>query len=81
MIVAQRFMPPPGFRGGRRLLGGQYVFTDDIDMEKPGTYEARETAARSDRCAAGWRGPTRQGYPIAGGACVVSQPGSCSGRT
>ncbi|MCL6001924.1 hypothetical protein M5Z44_11410, partial [Neisseria meningitidis] len=41
MIVAQRFMPRQVSEGLNRLLGGEHVFTDDVDMEKRRTYEAR----------------------------------------
>lgn len=41
MVVAQRFMPRIFAEGLNRLLGGEHVFTDDVDAEKRKAYEAR----------------------------------------
>ncbi|QUR67620.1 SDR family oxidoreductase [Mycobacterium spongiae] len=41
MVVAQRFIPRRVSEGLNRLLGGDQVFTDDVDVEKRRQYEAR----------------------------------------
>jgi NAD(P)-dependent dehydrogenase (short-subunit alcohol dehydrogenase family) len=41
MVVSQRFMPRPVAEGLNRILGGEHVFTDDVDVEKRRAYEAR----------------------------------------
>jgi NAD(P)-dependent dehydrogenase (short-subunit alcohol dehydrogenase family) len=41
MVVSQRFMPRSIAEGLNRLLGGEHVFTDDVDAEKRRAYEAR----------------------------------------
>ncbi|SPM42636.1 NAD(P)-dependent dehydrogenase, short-chain alcohol dehydrogenase family [Mycobacterium numidiamassiliense] len=45
LIVAQKFMPRGLSEGLNRKLGGDHVFTDDVDVEKRKAYEAR---ARGD---------------------------------
>ncbi|MGO9384627.1 MAG: SDR family oxidoreductase [Mycobacterium sp.] len=41
MVVSQRFMPRVMGEGLNRMLGGEHVFTDDVDVEKRKAYEAR----------------------------------------
>ena len=41
MIASQKFMPRVVAEGLNRLLGGEHVFTDDVDVEKRRAYEAR----------------------------------------
>ncbi|KZS82584.1 SDR family oxidoreductase [Mycobacterium persicum] len=41
MVVAQKFMPRPVAEGLNRMLGGEHVFTDDVDVAKRKAYEAR----------------------------------------
>jgi len=41
MVVSQRFMPRALAEGLNRLLGGEHVFTDDVDVEQRRAYEAR----------------------------------------
>ena len=41
MVVSQRFMPRVLAEGLNRMLGGEHVFTDDVDVEKRRAYEAR----------------------------------------
>jgi NAD(P)-dependent dehydrogenase (short-subunit alcohol dehydrogenase family) len=41
MVVSQRFMPRVLAEGLNRMLGGEHVFTDDVDVEKRKAYEAR----------------------------------------
>jgi len=45
MVASQVFMPRVFREGLNRLLGGEHVFTDDVDVEKRRAYEAR---ARGD---------------------------------
>jgi len=45
MVVSQRFMPRVMLEALNRALGGEHVFTDDVDVEKRKAYEAR---ARGD---------------------------------
>jgi NAD(P)-dependent dehydrogenase (short-subunit alcohol dehydrogenase family) len=41
MVVSQKFWPRRIAEGLNRLLGGDHVFTDDVDVEKRRAYEAR----------------------------------------
>ncbi|MBY0386557.1 MAG: SDR family oxidoreductase [Mycobacterium pseudokansasii] len=41
MVVAQKFMPRPLAEGLNRILGGEHVFTDDVDVAERKAYEAR----------------------------------------
>ena len=41
MVVSQRFMPRALAEGLNRALGGEHVFTDDVDVETRRAYEAR----------------------------------------
>ena len=41
MVVSQRFMPRVFAEGLNRLLGGEHLFTDDVDVEQRKAYEAR----------------------------------------
>ncbi|HXA91179.1 MAG TPA: SDR family oxidoreductase [Mycobacterium sp.] len=41
LVVAQRFMPRVMAEGLNRMLGGEHVFTDAVDVEKRRAYEAR----------------------------------------
>jgi short-subunit dehydrogenase len=41
MVVSQRFWPRRIAEGLNRMLGGDHVFTDDVDVEKRHAYEAR----------------------------------------
>lgn len=41
MVVAMKFMPRVVKEGLNRILGGDHVFTDDVDVEKRRAYEAR----------------------------------------
>jgi NAD(P)-dependent dehydrogenase (short-subunit alcohol dehydrogenase family) len=41
MVVSQRFWPRAIAEGLNRMLGGEHVFTDDVDVEKRRAYEAR----------------------------------------
>ena len=41
MVASQKFMPRVFAEGLNRLLGGEHVFTDDVDVEKRKAYEAR----------------------------------------
>ncbi|WP_322857702.1 SDR family oxidoreductase [Mycobacterium shigaense] len=41
LIASQKFMPRGLSEGLNRLLGGEHVFTDDVDDEKRRDYEAR----------------------------------------
>jgi short-subunit dehydrogenase len=41
MVASQKFMPRRLAEGLNRLLGGEHVFTDDVDVERRRAYEAR----------------------------------------
>ncbi|MCV7381445.1 short-chain dehydrogenase [Mycobacterium alsense] len=41
MVAAQKFWPRRMAEGFNRILGGEHVFTDDVDVEKRRAYEAR----------------------------------------
>ena len=41
MVLSQRFMPRVMAEGLNRMLGGEHVFTDAVDVEKRRAYEAR----------------------------------------
>jgi short-subunit dehydrogenase len=41
MVASQKFMPRRMAEGLSRILGGEHVFTDDVDVEKRRAYEAR----------------------------------------
>jgi NAD(P)-dependent dehydrogenase (short-subunit alcohol dehydrogenase family) len=41
MVVSQKFWPRRAAEGLNRLLGGEHVFTDDVDVVKRQAYEAR----------------------------------------
>ncbi|OBJ48955.1 SDR family oxidoreductase [Mycobacterium sp. 1423905.2] len=41
MVVSQKFMPRPFAEGLNRILGGEHVFTDDVDVAKRRAYESR----------------------------------------
>lgn len=41
MVVSQKFWPRRVAEGLNRLIGGDHVFTDDVDVEKRKAYEAR----------------------------------------
>lgn len=41
MVASQKFMPRRFSEGLNRILGGEHVFTDDVDVEKRRAYEAR----------------------------------------
>ncbi|MEM6106841.1 SDR family oxidoreductase [Mycobacterium sp. 050272] len=41
IIAAQKFLPRSVSEGLNRLLGGEHVFTDDVDVEKRKAYEDR----------------------------------------
>ncbi len=41
MVVSQRFMPRSVAEGLNRILGGEHVFTDDVDVDKRKAYETR----------------------------------------
>ncbi|GAB7144473.1 SDR family oxidoreductase [Mycobacterium riyadhense] len=41
MVVSQKFMPRAFAEGLNRILGGEHVFTDDVDVAKRRAYEAR----------------------------------------
>ncbi len=41
MVVSQRFWPRRVAEAVNRVLGGEHVFTDDVDVEKRRAYEAR----------------------------------------
>ena len=41
MVVSQRFWPRAIAEALNRKLGGDHVFTDDVDVEKRRAYEAR----------------------------------------
>ncbi|MDT5225775.1 MAG: hypothetical protein QOG19_3182 [Mycobacterium sp.] len=41
MVVSQKFWPRRLSEGLNRLMGGDHVFTDDVDVEKRRAYEAR----------------------------------------
>ncbi len=41
IIASQKFMPRGLAEGLNRVLGGEHVFTDDVDIEKRRAYEAR----------------------------------------
>jgi hypothetical protein len=41
MVVSQKFWPRRIAEGLNRMLGGDHVFTDDVDVEKRHAYEAR----------------------------------------
>jgi NAD(P)-dependent dehydrogenase (short-subunit alcohol dehydrogenase family) len=41
MVVSQKFWPRKIAEGLNRMLGGDHVFTDDVDVEKRRAYEAR----------------------------------------
>ncbi|WP_156690225.1 SDR family oxidoreductase [Mycobacterium sp. Marseille-P9652] len=41
MVVSQKFWPRRVAEAVNRLLGGEHVFTDDVDVEKRRAYEAR----------------------------------------
>ncbi len=80
MIVAQRFMP--------RQVSEGLTDSSAASMSSPTMSTWRSAgptrlglAARSDRCAAPAGVDQRASeLPCAGGACVVGQPGSCSGE-
>lgn len=40
MVVSQKFWPRRIAEGLNRMLGGDHVFTDDVDVEKRQAYEA-----------------------------------------
>ena len=41
IVASQKFLPRGLAEGLNRLLGGEHVFTDDVDVEKRKAYEAR----------------------------------------
>jgi NAD(P)-dependent dehydrogenase (short-subunit alcohol dehydrogenase family) len=41
LIASQKFLPRVVSEGLNRVLGGEHVFTDDIDVDKRKAYEAR----------------------------------------
>jgi hypothetical protein len=41
MVASQKFMPRVFAEGLNRLLGGDHVFTDGVDVERRKAYEAR----------------------------------------
>ncbi len=41
MVASQKFMPRSVSEGLNRVLGGEHVFTDDVDVDKRKAYEAR----------------------------------------
>ena len=41
VVASGKFMPRPLAEGINRMLGGEHVFTDDVDVEKRRAYEAR----------------------------------------
>jgi NAD(P)-dependent dehydrogenase (short-subunit alcohol dehydrogenase family) len=41
MVVSQKFMPRAFAEGLNRLLGGEHVFTDDVDIAQRKAYESR----------------------------------------
>lgn len=41
MIASQKYLPRWLSEGLNRLLGGEHVFTDDVDAAKREAYEAR----------------------------------------
>lgn len=41
MVASQKFMPRSLAEGLNRALGGEHVFTDDVDVDKRRAYEAR----------------------------------------
>jgi NAD(P)-dependent dehydrogenase (short-subunit alcohol dehydrogenase family) len=41
MVASQKFWPRPIAEGLNRMLGGDHVFTDDVDVDKRKAYEAR----------------------------------------
>jgi hypothetical protein len=41
VVASAKFMPRPVAEGLNRLLGGEHVFTDDVDVEQRRAYEAR----------------------------------------
>ncbi|ORB82567.1 short-chain dehydrogenase [Mycobacterium kansasii] len=41
MVAAQKFMPRSVAEGLNRMLGGEHVFTDDVDVAERSAYEAR----------------------------------------
>ena len=41
IIASQKFMPRALSEGLNRALGGEHVFTDDVDAEKRRAYESR----------------------------------------
>jgi NAD(P)-dependent dehydrogenase (short-subunit alcohol dehydrogenase family) len=41
IIASQKFMPRSLAEGLNRILGGEHVFTDDVDVDKRRAYEAR----------------------------------------
>jgi NAD(P)-dependent dehydrogenase (short-subunit alcohol dehydrogenase family) len=41
MVISQKFWPRRLSEGLNRLMGGDHVFTDDVDVEKRRAYEAR----------------------------------------
>jgi NAD(P)-dependent dehydrogenase (short-subunit alcohol dehydrogenase family) len=45
MVASQYFMPRLFREGLNRILGGEHVFTDDVDVEKRKAYEARARGA------------------------------------
>jgi NAD(P)-dependent dehydrogenase (short-subunit alcohol dehydrogenase family) len=45
MVVSQRFMPRVLAEGLNRMLGGEHVFTDDVDVQQRRAYEARARGA------------------------------------
>ncbi|OBK23391.1 short-chain dehydrogenase [Mycobacterium asiaticum] len=48
MVVSQKFWPRRVLEAANRLLGGDHVFTDDIDVEKRRAYEARARGEESE---------------------------------
>jgi hypothetical protein len=45
LIASQKFLPRVVSEGLNRIMGGEHVFTDNVDVEKRRAYEAR---ARGD---------------------------------
>jgi hypothetical protein len=41
MVASQKYMPRAFAEGLNRALGGEHVFTDDVDVDKRKAYEAR----------------------------------------
>jgi hypothetical protein len=49
LIASQKFLPRVVSEGLNRVLGGEHVFTDDIDVDKRKAYEARARGERDFR--------------------------------